>query len=235
MGFLNKLFGGKEKKTGISPEAGPGDKTSSPGAGLISGKGVELSEEERNLLGGLGIAEEAGLQLKSLTKQKLEGLYQQFWADSDKEPVLRGIRSGCGKKEKTSFAKQLNRNELNPDIHFFGCGGYAGEKNYYVGAVKTMDRYDILRIMETDGVNHDVFTENIIHFLKKWEERISFSIAECEADAVVLQLEDMNVELQEFAAEALAICPDLVSGFEMPADLIRYIKDNKGQIEFWWD
>jgi hypothetical protein len=102
--------------------------------------------------------------------------------------------------------------------------------------VKTTDRYDILRIMETNGANYEVFTEEIIAFLKRWETRIPFLITECEHDALVINLDVNNPDLPEMVNEAVVLCPDLASSDTEDDynELISYIRESGG-IQFWWD
>ena len=235
MGLFDKIFGRKKGKPGPFPDSSSDDKTSIPQADLTTSQGDELSEEESILLAGLGISEETGLQLKRQTKQKIEGLFQQFWADSGKEPVLRGIKSVYRGKDKPYG--RLNERKLSANIHFFGCGGYASDKNRYIGVVKATDRYDLLRVMGTDGVNYEVDTEDIINFLKKWEGAVPFLITECEADSVVIQVDGGNASLSAMVAEAVVLCPDLIADEVTPETLdkvLTFVK-RSGEIGFWWD
>ncbi len=235
MGLFDKIFGRKRGKSGLFPASTSDDETRVPQADPTADQGDELSEEERILLAGLGISEETGLQLKSLTRQKIEGLFHQFWADSGKEPVLSGIKSIYRGKDKPY--RRLNERKLNANVHFFGCGGYASDKNRYIGVVKTTDRYDLLRIMETDGVNYDVDTEDIINFFKKWEGIVPFLITECEADSVVVQVDGGNASLSAMVAEAVVLCPDLIADEVTPETLdkvLTFIR-RSGEIAFWWD
>ena len=235
MGLFDKIFGRKKGKPGPFPDSTSDDETKILQADLTADDGDELSEEERVLLAGLGISEETGLQLKHQTRQKIEGLFHQFWADSGKEPVLSGIKSIYRGKDKP-YAR-LNERKLSANVYFFGCGGYASDKNRYIGVVKTTDRYDLLRIMETEGVNYEVDTEDIITFLKKWEGVVPFLITACEADSVVIQVDGGNASLPAMVAEAVVLCPDLIADEVTPETLdglLGFVRQS-GEIAFWWD
>lgn len=229
MRIFKWLFSRKEKVT--SPSARRDDEAlAQPEA---RDEPMELNKEERNLLSTLEIDETIGLQLKRHTRNKLEGLFKRFLLD-DQEPELRGVRSLYRGKEV--IVDELNGERPAADIHFFECGGYAGDKNGYIAVVKSSDPYDILRVMETDGANYNVTTEDIVAFLKKWERQIPFSITQCEGDTLVIQLETV-ADVTEMVREAIELCPDLVGGDDSPeqfAGVLDHIRKSR-EIYFWWD
>jgi hypothetical protein len=45
----------------------------------------------------------------------------------------------------------------------------------------------------------------------------------------------LNFDVDLFATEALALCPDFLAAVEDEQQLRQYILDRKGEIDFWWD
>jgi hypothetical protein len=177
-----------------------------------------------------------------LTKLNIlpDGLYEvQMFDDYEDEPKLKGIKSLL--EEKVSIPKMLqNIKELQADnkfqdYHIFSCGHYGSDKEYFIGAIKTTDQYDCLRVFETNGINYNVETKDIIKFFKKWEAHSIFSIIDAYHDRVIIQFSDLNFDLDEFSKEALELCPDFLSAIEGAQNMKKYILDRNGEVDFWWD
>lgn len=195
---------------------------------------VVLDEAELDLLANLGIDTSTGLQLKSFTRQKIEGLYKRFLDDGNREPEIRGIRSVY--KGKWDAVVKFKQQQTANDIHVFECDSFNESAN--VALVKCTDRYDILRIMETAGLNYDVSTEDVIRFLEKWEVKIPFFwICLCDRDVLVIELDVTNSHLAQMVKEAVGICPDMTGGddsHEAFEKLLATVRES-GDLYFWWD
>lgn len=233
MGLFSKLFG-RGKRNRVSPALPPASDHNPKKEEGIPSKPIELTEEDHALLASLRIDEATGLQLKTQTQNKIEGLFIRFLED-DREPELRGVSSLY--QGKDAAISRLNEQRSASDIHFFECGGYASDKNSYIAVVRTADRYDILEIMETNGINYDVSTEDIVAYLKRWEAKVPFLITQCEADTLVIMLDGNNPHLPEMVKEAVVICPDLIAGDNTPEafDEVLTFVGKSGEIYFWWD
>ena len=44
-----------------------------------------------------------------------------------------------------------------------------------------------------------------------------------------------NFDISDFAKKAYDICPDFNSVVENEKELVKYIIDRKGLVDFWWD
>jgi hypothetical protein len=201
---------------------------------------VTLSSDEEQLLNMLEISGEVGLSIKKKTNNKIEGLYElQMFEDYSEEPKLKGIKSLFEQKVTVpgmlEIIKELqSENELR-GYHIFCCGNYAGDKDYFIGALKTNDQYECLRIFETNGINYDIGTDDIIQFFKRWETQATFSIIDAYCDRVAIQFLDLNFDLEKFSKEALELCPDFLAVIEEEHLMKKYIIDRNGKVDFWWD
>ena len=201
---------------------------------------ITLTSDEAALLGKLDIADELGIAIKTKTQSKIEGLYELQMGDNYPEaPKLRGIKSLVDKKvtipKMLQSVMDLQIDHSFSDYHILSCGHFGDDKDYFIAAIKTNDKYECLRIFETNGVNYNLETDNIIEFFIKWESQARFSIIDAYHDRVIIQLLDFDFDLEKFAKEALEFCPDFLAAVEDEEQLRNYILERKGEVDFWWD
>lgn len=104
-----------------------------------------------------------------------------------------------------------------------------------IGVLRSSDHYDILRVMQTRGVDHDVMNEDVIAKLKSWEKRSAFRISGAGYDWVEIEFLRLPADLKAFAQDAGEFCPnaadDEAGGPEGLAGEIRRTK----RLSLWWD
>lgn len=200
-----------------------------------NGEPVLLTDDELDLVAGLGIDVSIAVFVKAFSQHTIEGLYLRHLVDRAGPPELRGIKSRLlGLRIPFDW---LDGRKAGHGIQIFGCGNSRNDMNTYVGLLRSEDRYDVLRCMETNGPAHDTSTEDIIRFLRKWEDRIPFVIAECDTSALTIKLIRDDDDLPVMIAEAAQVCPDLLAKevtMEHVDRLVDFVRTT-GEIYFWWD
>jgi hypothetical protein len=85
-----------------------------------------------------------------------------------------------------------------------------------------MDKFEIVRLVGTNGANYDVRNEDIIARLRDWDEKYDLTISTVEEDTVVIHLAILPDDLEAFAHEVYEFCPDTVDqNFGCYAELIE--------------
>jgi hypothetical protein len=201
---------------------------------------VKLTDKEETLLKKLLFSKELVLAIRSNTRNHVEELFElQMFYEYEHEPGLKGIKSlfrnSITIPAMYTIVRRLQANISFKDYHIFSGGHYGGDKDYFIGAIKTTDQYECLRVFETNGINYNIKTKDIIRFFSKWQKEINFSIIDAYHDRVVIQLAHLNFDIDLFAKEALELCPDFLSAVEDEKQLKKYIIDRKHEMDFWWD
>lgn len=203
-------------------------------------KVVTLTNDEEALLLKLHTAKELGIAVKSKTRNKIEGLYElQMFDNYAENPKLKGIKSLVDPKvtipSMLQSVKELQAESIFKDYHILSCGHFGSDKDYFIATIKTVDQFECLRIFETNGINYNLETSDIINFLNKWKSEARFSIIDAYHDRAIIQLQDFNFDLDKFCKEVLEFCPDFLAAVEDEEQLKKYIQDRNGEIDFWWD
>lgn len=101
--------------------------------------------------------------------------------------------------------------------------------------LKCEDKYDILRALNTNGINYDVDTESLIKELKKWDDKYGIEIEGADEDWVDIRFNKLPANTIKFAQEIYELCPDSVEqGVGSLEELENYLKKD-GEVFLWWD
>ncbi|WP_373480876.1 DUF4253 domain-containing protein [Geminocystis sp.] len=80
---------------------------------------------------------------------------------------------------------------------------------------------DLIKKYQTNGINYDVTTEDIINKLQDWDQRLGISISDVENDRVTVLFYKLPDNLQEMAMEIYEFCPDVIDqGFGCMDDIL---------------
>lgn len=196
---------------------------------------LELTEEEAGFCNDALIPLEDALFLKKLTNRSIERLiFQSEYSDIEKPSAICSLTS----EEQAKKIVRANREKfMQAGKTIFICemiftGANSG---YKVALVATPDPYQAMEYMETNGINFDIETKDIIARYKKWDNEfgikhlsIGFDFCECE-------IVNTKINYKQLADEVYEFCPDVVEqGTETVERLEEEIK-RTGSVYLWWD
>ncbi len=72
-----------------------------------------------------------------------------------------------------------------------------------------IDLTDII-IHQTNGINCDITTEDVIEKLRRWDELYGIEISEVENDRVIVTFSQLPEDLEVLATEIYEFCPDVI-------------------------
>lgn len=95
-----------------------------------------------------------------------------------------------------------------------------------IGIIRDTDRYEILRMMQTNGLGYEISTQDIIDRLKDWEKCSEFDIVGAGNDWLELEFKRLPQDIKSFVQEVQDFCPDaadegLVGLEELREDLMK--------------
>jgi len=216
MGIFDKLFGKKQPENKVQ----------------TSFSVEELTENEMQLCKNAKISEEDGLLLKKLTKHPIELLkFEQEFSEIKKPVAISSLTS-------EENAKKIVLDNLD---YFKKQGKYIfmyglGDGGYIVGLIgATSDPYKIMEYAETNGVNHDVETINIIEKCKKWDKEFGIIPIGIGFDYCEFKIKNTNIDFNKLAKEIYDFCPDVVDQGTETIDALEAEIKRTGSIYLWWD
>ena len=112
----------------------------------------------------------------------------------------------------------------------FNIGGQPDK----VGLLPTTDKYAVIAAMQTDGANADLYTADIIKWLKELEAEQSFVLTGVGFDYLEGNFTAPLKDPKGLAKRMYKFCPDIVDqGVGTVEKLAKELQ--KGRLYFWWD
>jgi hypothetical protein len=131
------------------------------------------------------------------------------------------------------------RGELGPGLlAFVGCTRSLADppdKGSEVVVAHGNSQFDIIRVAQSDAVNYDMGTEDLIRKLEEYHSKYGIDIFHAETDTIEFRLTSMPSDLAEFCKDLYEFCPDIVDqGVGTVEELQREIAKS-GTVFLWWD
>ncbi|WP_462428027.1 DUF4253 domain-containing protein, partial [Fusobacterium varium] len=165
-----------------------------------------LSNSEEKILNEIVFDKELVIEVKSLIKSDFKQLpaIDQETGDIKKDKYYNGIYFEKYNDNYIKIKEKLEKN--NYRVFLF-------ETNYpekHVAIIKGRDKFDILKYRRTDGINYGLGTEDIIDKISEWDKKYEIDIIGCSRDWVLIKLNKLPQNLDEFSKEVYEFCPDIV-------------------------
>jgi hypothetical protein len=203
---------------------------SSVSAGTI--KALALSDQEKALARTIGFPNEVLLTAKRTggTIERLTGID----AEGNEAPIS-GISLTTTAEKAMPTIKRL-RPQLNP----MGYEVYYLERNYghkpdRLAIIKTRDKYDILRVRWTNGVNYDIDNKGVIKKIKEWDARYGLDFIGADFDWFEAEFKTLPKNMKAFAKEVYEFCPDVVDQGSGSVEALAKEMEKTRTLFLWWD
>jgi hypothetical protein len=196
-------------------------------------KAAPLTPDEEKLVKVAGVSSALALEAKSLGT----GLRQLEGTNDNGDPqVAHGLTIDVPEADAASAAEALRKVGGGEYVAFVSDRNYGIEdKPDQVSIMKTRDPFEVLRVMGTNGVNHEIDNAAVIARLRAWDKRYGLTFTGISYDWVEVKLAHAPDDWAVFADEVYAFCPDVVDqGVETISALARDMEERQS-VYLWWD
>jgi hypothetical protein len=179
-----------------------------------------------------GISQEA----LAIVKRNIKGRFHPFYKEdlyTEKPADIAGICVEVKQEEAEPLVLKLREELKSIDYLVFICDS----EREKISIIPGTDKFDILRIQQTNGNNYDISNERVISKLKEWYRRYPFIIIGADYDWVEANFEVFpeGKALKAFAKEIYKFCPDIVEqGSGSINGLIEEMEETR-KLYLWWD
>lgn len=105
---------------------------------------------------------------------------------------------------------------------------------YKIAVIKSSDQFDILRTMQTNGENYNIYNKDVIEKLSNWNNKFPFIIIGAGNDWVEAMFNISPDNTEAFANDVYEFCPDVV---DSGSGSVKYLADEikgTGILYLWW-
>ncbi len=193
-------------------------------------KNIKLLPEEEALGAKIGFDQETLLFIKQVSRGKI----RQFeMVDENNQTVkVNGVLIDSPSINNQDIVFSLRFPLFLSGYLVFAADNYEARN---VGVLKGNDQFEIVKVMNTNGINYGHNNEEVIIKLQKWMEKYPFDIIGAGIDWVEIEFREIPKDLNSFSKEVYDFCPDSVDqGAGSIGRLEQSIKVSK-RLFLWWD
>lgn len=109
------------------------------------------------------------------------------------------------------------------------------DKPDVIGVLNSTDLYEILKQVQTDGINWDIDNDSLLKIIKNFDNKYSLQLVGASGDWCEFKINKQPRDWMEIAKEAYKVCPDIVDqGSGTIKNLAEEMRQTK-RLYFWWD
>jgi hypothetical protein len=156
-------------------------------------KESRLSSHEEALCTQIGFEQDVLLLVKDVVPGQIHRLagYDQ----DGYQIVVNGITFSVPEQDAGRVLTVLRQRLQSKKYQAFLIAVNEGIRTEEIGILKGTDPYEILRVMQTNGEEYEITTEDIIERLKEWEKRYPFEIIGAENEWVEIEFRTVPQDL----------------------------------------
>lgn len=113
----------------------------------------------------------------------------------------------------------------------FGIGG----KSDILGVLKTVDKYQILKQVQTNGINWEIDNDSLINIIKVFDKKYSLDLLGASGDWCEFKINKNPSNWLTLAKEAYKVCPDIVDQGSGDVEKLAKEMEQSARLYFWWD
>ncbi len=215
---------------------------SGPSQAVIKKSGLTI--QERHICDSLGIDSSIVLKIREYTDSgvspfpaNLENIPPKDSAANEAKEKLHGLLFNSAHEFTNNTVNSLfdKLHRIGYTIFVYEDHFGMGDRPDLVGILKTIDKYEILRRIQTDGINYQIDNDSLLHIIKKFDEKYSLQLTGVGNDWCEFKVNTPHIDWLQFAKEAYKVCPDIVDQGAGSVEKLADEMKRTGRLYFWWD
>lgn len=145
------------------------------------------------------------------------------------------------------FAEEYNKSDnlvatLSKGFRSKGYSIFVVEQRFNIGnkpdniaVLKTTDKYEVLRQIQTDGINFDITNDSLLTIIKRFDNEYALDLVGASGDWCSFVINKEPTSWLSFAKDVYKVCPDVV---DQGAGTVQKLADEMQRtrrLYFWWD
>jgi hypothetical protein len=204
----------------------------------------KLTDSERKICDSLQIDSTIVQDIRKFNTKKIEPFHYSLskMIKDGQETELNPIHlNGLVISEQNSKSYNLVFN-LKDDFKKKGYTIFLLENNFdinkkldYIGVLKTVDKYTVLKQIATDGINYNITNDSLIKIIKQFDRKYSLELVGASGDWCEFVIHTVPTDWDVFAKEVYKICPDVVDQGTGKVEALADEMKKTMRLYFWWD
>lgn len=210
-----------------------------------TGNTITLTQAEEAVLGAIDFEKDIAIELKgefAAEFAKSEVIAYSYNAEtqefSETSQLNNAITFKVDEKEYVNYTMQNQRKireyERKGYLVFLSEMNFGYDKDE-VTILKSNDQFDIIKAVQTSGINYDHYNKDVIEKLKEWDNKYPFVITGAGYDWINAEFIEQPDDMFAFAQEVFEFCPDVVWQGADSVETLADIMAESNTLYLWWD
>ncbi|RZL32624.1 MAG: DUF4253 domain-containing protein [Pedobacter sp.] len=104
-----------------------------------------------------------------------------------------------------------------------------------IAVLKTTDQYQVLKQIQTDGINYDIETDSLIKIIKHFDKKYNLELVGASGDWCEFIIHKEPTDWLVLANEVYKVCPDVVDQGAGDVNALAQEMKKTKSLYFWWD
>jgi len=154
----------------------------------------------------------------------------------DIEVPAKGVSVNVAAASVSMVVAQLKRMLGSGYIVFVSNQGFGIKGNPdQVSVLMSNDQFDVVRVMGTNGDNHELSRDEILQKLKEWDRKYGLVITGAGFDWVEAKFKRTPTPMLPFAKIVYKFCPDVVEQGTETVEKLALAMQASDSVYLWWD
>ena len=153
---------------------------------------------------------------------KLPGLIVYTESDDDSKFMVHKLAADLKRHGYTIFAYD---NQNPKPLHTSSC----------VGILATVDQYDVLRRVQTDGINYNIDNDSLIRMIHTFDDHYVLELVGAGGDWCEFTIRKAHPDWTLLSQQAYKVCPDIVDQGTSTVEVLATEMKKSRSLYFWWD
>ena len=203
-----------------------------------------LTARERQIFDSLQIDTTLVLEIRQYNSSEIEPFHYSLskiienGKEIEADPIkLRGIIFSENYSDADNLVTTLNNRFKQKGYSIFVVERHFNIDNRpdHIAVLRTTDKFEVLRQIQTDGINYDITNDSLINIIRYFDDKYSLDLVGASGDWCEFLIKKEPSDWLALAEEVYEVCPDVVDqGAGTVQALADEMKRNK-RLYFWWD
>jgi hypothetical protein len=203
-----------------------------------------LTAREQQLLDSLQIDPTLVTEIRQYNSSEIEPFHYSLskiikeGKEKEADPIhLKGIVFAEEYKKANNLVSKLSK-----DFNSKGYSIFVVEQRFNIGnkpdniaVLKTTDKYEVLRQIQTEGPNYDITNDSLLKIIKRFDNEYALNLVGASGDWCEFEINKEPTNWLSFAKEVYKVCPDVVDQGAGTVEVLANEMKRTKRLYFWWD
>ena len=207
-----------------------------------SSQNITFEESEKIILDNIKFDKNVALELKKIIQNEfVQSISLVYSYDtktktfSEEKKYNNGIVFELESEKIDAIINEYYKKYKDIGYYIFNSESNFGFGKDKITILKTNDQFEILKVMQTGGINYNLDNQAVINKLIEWHTNFPFEIIAADSASITARFIRKPLNMLSFAQEVYDFCPDIVDQGTNTVEVLAEEMEKSDILYLWWD